>query len=258
MTISFSADHAAYLVDPESEAFWTHLVNVYRFAQVGRAVNGVTHDVNNHLGAVLAYSELVALEDQIDDDGRHMLGEVVNGIKRASRLMSILTGIARKDRGQVSIADPESLLRQLLELYDYNLKLARLRVEDSIAPGLPQLIGHRARLQLALLYLLQNAEEAAMQTEERRIAISAQASKATAGRAAGVRIALWNSGTPIDTHEQAHMFEPFTTTKGEGHLGLGLALARHTFEAHHGTLEYDPDSGFVVWLPLDTGYRLDA
>ena len=46
-------------LDPQSPEFLARLSRVYRYAQLGRCVNGVTHELNNHHGAVLAYAELV-------------------------------------------------------------------------------------------------------------------------------------------------------------------------------------------------------
>ena len=45
--------------DPDSEQCKARLVQLHRYAQVGKCVNGVTHDINNLLGAAMAYAESI-------------------------------------------------------------------------------------------------------------------------------------------------------------------------------------------------------
>ena len=58
------------------------LARLYRYAQVGHCVSSVTHDVNNFLGAVLAYAELVGLEKNQTPEALRMLGEVMSAVRK--------------------------------------------------------------------------------------------------------------------------------------------------------------------------------
>ena len=65
---------AAALPTPEN---YERLSEQFKHAQVGRCVNSVTHDVNNLLGAIMAYSELLSFDPGISEDGKTMAANII-------------------------------------------------------------------------------------------------------------------------------------------------------------------------------------
>jgi signal transduction histidine kinase len=76
------------------------------------------------------------------------------------------------------------------------------------------------------------------------------------GGPATVVVAVEDSGVGIDEADLDHVFHAFYTTKPDG-LGMGLAIARSTVEAHGGHLEArnNPAGGatFSFTLPVIKG-----
>ena len=71
--------------------------------------------------------------------------------------------------------------------------------------------------------------------------------------AAGVRVAVRDSGPGVDETTRADMFRPFFTTKAEGKgTGLGLAVSSGIVENHGGhlTVESTPREGTTFTLTL--------
>ncbi|NIA16623.1 MAG: sensor histidine kinase, partial [Nitrospiraceae bacterium] len=56
--------------------------------------------------------------------------------------------------------------------------------------------------------------------------------------------------------DRERIFEPFYTTKGSDHFGLGLSVARDAARLHKGDLVYNEERGFVMRLPFDNGLPL--
>lgn len=219
------------------------LKTLYRYAQVGRCVSSVTHDVNNLLGAVLAYAELVQLDTNLSEESRRMLGEVMEAARRCSALVNNLTSVARKERNDISLLEPVTLMKHVLDLRRYDLKVGRISLEEHYDERVPSLVAVKARLEQAIIYLLNNAAETVEHAEERRVRVSVRA------RDGRVDIEIWNSGPVAPESERETIFEPFHSTRGEGHLGLGLHLAREIARFHEGDLRYDAARGFVLELP---------
>ena len=219
------------------------LLQLFRYSQIGQCVNSVTHDVNNLLGAIMAYSELISMDESIAADSKRMLGEVVEAVRKASGLMGNLTDIARKPRQDVRIVAPIQLMNRVIDLRRYEISASRIQVETQAPDGLANLTVDLPRLEQALMYVLVNAIEALEDGDTRLIKVTSEED----GDAVMVRI--WDSGAGPDADTQARMFDPFFTTKSGEHLGLGLSLARDTARAHDGDLVYDPDKGFCMTIP---------
>lgn len=233
----------AALRELKSNEVLTALKQLYRYAQVGRCVSSVTHDVNNLLGAVLAYAELVQLDTQLSDESRRMLGEVMEAARRCSSLVNNLTSVARKERLDITLIEPAALVTHILDLRRYDLKVARISLEEEYEKGIPSLVVLKPRLEQAIIYLMSNAVEALENSAERRVRVQLKA------REGWVDIEVWNSGPPVPESDREAIFLPFFSAKGGGHLGLGLHLAQEIVKLHEGNLIYDPSRGFVIELP---------
>ncbi len=217
---------------------------VFGYAQVGRCLNGITHDINNALGAIMAYAELIMNDRRIDAESQRMLGEIIEGAKKCGALIAGCVEIARKGKPAIAEVDPLDIVHRVLQLRRHEMRLARIGLETRFEQPLTVIVADRARIHLALLCLIMNAQEALVEwPEDRLIRISVRPSDN------GIAISIWNSSPPPPPELAARMFEPYVTTKGTEHPGLGLYIAREIAEAHGGDLVYAPDTGFTLRLP---------
>jgi C4-dicarboxylate-specific signal transduction histidine kinase len=217
---------------------------LFRYAQVGRCVNAVTRDINNQLGAAMAYAELAGLDKSLCPETRRMLGEIVEAMSRCANLVAHLTEIARPERDRAGTLDPGEMLQRVLALRNYDLRQRQITVESRIAPDLPTLLADAPRVQMALLHLLLNAAEALETCEAPRM-LRAEVAPDPAG---GVVFSVWNSGPPPPAAVLAALGRPFATTRGGLHFGYGLAAVRAVAALHGGALAYDGGRGFLLRL----------
>ncbi len=241
---TMDGEGGAASVPPGSDEFEERLLQLFRYAQIGRCVNGVTHEINNFLGAVMAYGELVALDENISDESRRMLGHVIEGVRRSTQMLSVFTGIARRDKPAECLADVDNIIDHLVTLHAYGIKQQRVSVERSLAPDLPKIQGDATKLELVLHYLFLNALQNVADAERAVVHIAARP------EGEKVRITVRDSGPPVSEAMQESIFEPFVTTMDGPHLGLGLPTARKLLARHKGSLTYDPAEGFIVTIPV--------
>jgi len=233
------------IVDLSSPEATERILRLFRYAQLGRCVNSVTHDVNNYLGAILAYVELVGMESTLSAESQRMLREVAGAVNKSSALITSMTDIARREKPDVRLIEPKDLIDRVVSLRSFDVKFGRVQLQVDYAPSLGTLSVDLPKLQLALLYLFSNALEALANVEDRRMSIRAQ----TAG--SDIELAVHDSGPGVTPEERDRIFLPFYTTKGTDHLGLGLPSARAILELHRGSLTYDAARGFVMRLPRE-------
>lgn len=233
-----------YTASPLPVALQDRVAGLFRYAEVGRCVSSVTHDINNILGAIMAYAELTRLDDGISEESRRMVNEIVNGVRRAGDLVTALTDLARKERRDLRVVDPARLLERLVNLRRFDIQKARIDFGLEAPPGLPNLSIQFQKLQQGILYILTNALEAVEHCERKRLMARAYLD------GSHVAFAFKDSHPPINGECCERMFEPFYTTKGPEHLGLGLTMARAIARDHGGDLIYEPELGFVLRVAI--------
>lgn len=226
------------------------MAEVFRYSQVGRCANGVAHDLNNYLGAVMAYSELIGLEKNLSDEAKRMLNEVVEGVRKASQLLGIFTGHARKNMTRLSLVNPVRLLEHLLQLQTYTARSMRVSVTLQGDREMASLVGDAPKLEQAFNCLFFNALEAVEGEKNKALHIRAERT------ATDVIVAFRDTAAPLPEELQERMFLPYFTTKPGPHLGLGLPMARAIAALHAGSVTYHAETGFTVRLPIENGLTL--
>jgi two-component system NtrC family sensor kinase len=239
--------------DPDSDQVKARLVQLHRYAQVGKCVNGVTHDINNLLGAAMAYAELASFDERISPDTARMLSQIVDGITKCSQLISSLTSIARRDRLDINLVAPDRLMDDVITLRDYELKMKQIAVEKVYDPEIGAMLLDLPKVKVALIYLLVNAQDAVSEKTDRRVRITIK------GLEDFVEFQFWDSGGGLAPEHVESAFQPLTSHWGDGeHVGLGLFAARQIAELHEGGLTYDPAKGFCFRLKRDNGLSKKA
>ena len=223
---------------------------LFKYAEVGRCVNSVTHDVNNYLGAILAYSELVSMDMGIAPDSRRMLTEIVQAVHKSTKLLSTLTTIARKERPNMVMADMGQLTSRVLDLRSYEMKINQVNGALETEGEMGLLVIDEPRIVRAIIYLIMNGIENCNEHASKRMDVKVRGTKEA------IEITFNDSGPTVPESDQAFIFEPFFTTKGQGHIGLGLTHAREISRLHGGDVTYDAEEGFVMTLPRENGLTL--
>ena len=204
---------------------------------------GVSHDVNNALGAVLPLVQ--QLREEIDQgtlDPAVAAGDLAQferSIQVCRRIFGGMLNIARgtaRNPSEVSLAHvAESVLAILRE----GLERHGLRLTVEIPADLPPLFGVQADVEQLLLNLVSNARDATGAGD--RLAIRASCDGTT------IELVVEDSGCGIPQENLAKIQEPFFTTKTSGH-GLGLAICRSIVAQMRGQfrIESAPGSGTQV------------
>jgi C4-dicarboxylate-specific signal transduction histidine kinase len=144
--------------------------------------------------------------------------------------------------------DLGAVLRESLELVQYELRRAKVAVDLQQEDDLPQVSIDRVQIQQVLVNLFKNASEALESQAEdaRRMHITLR----NAGENLCIEVA--DNGPGLQQLAGGDPFEPFVTSKTEG-MGMGLPISRTIIEAHGGAITAkNNDRGgatFTFWIP---------
>lgn len=208
-------------------------------AHVGQYINSVAHDLNNLVGASMAYAELIDM-DTHDPEVKRMVGEIISAAEKSAALLNAITAIARPIQIDSETASPVKDLFDALELlYIYDCKLSQIEMTFTAndAVGLMSMEQHMA--QRIIMRLIDNAMESVVNAETKRVMTNAEL------QPEHLCITVQDSGDGVSENIAATMFDPRVTSK-EGHVGMGLTIARQLAEQCGARLDYNYDTGFVL------------
>ncbi len=221
-----------------------------RLAAMGETVAVLSHAVKNILQGLQGGAGAIELAIKRGDldlarEGWPILARNLDRIHDLTFNMLAWSRTSHLDLRPGSLA---ALIEDIVALQRPTFKQRRVRLEVTGEP-LPEVPFDTAAMHQALLNLVLNALEAAPPRRGQvRIETSVDRQRQEAV------LAVIDDGPGIPQAQQATVFEPFTSARGQRGTGLGLAVTRRIAAAHGGrlVLHSQPEAGarFEIRLPL--------
>lgn len=218
-----------------------------KLAHMGQLSAGIAHELNNPLGVITMYSNLL-LDDTSDDTTRNDLKLIVEQTERCRKIVGGLLNFARKNQVRLQETDLEQFVNRSIQSI---IRPESVTVELNVNMNDPLVFFDSDQMMQVLTNLEKNAVEAMPDGGKLTISLSEKSDDVT--------IAISDSGTGISKENMEKLFTPFFTTKevGKG-TGLGLPLCYGIVKMHKGKIDVksntDPEKGpmgttFTIRLP---------
>jgi signal transduction histidine kinase len=221
------------------------LLHLERLGTVGKLAAGVAHDLRN---LMVAFRGLEWELDKVPAAPalREILTLGLAGVENMVRTLGTLHEFSRTGALDLNLqpVDPGAAIADAVAIARMDREFRVHRVLTDVPTGLPQLNADRQKLTQVLVNLLRNALQATAPTDPVRVSATA--------RGGEVSIAVEDEGPGVPADVRARLFQPFSSTKGDQGLGLGLYMARLIVVSHHGSIVLaDKPRGarFEVHLP---------
>ena len=212
---------------------------------------GLAHDMNNLLGAIQGWSDLVLMDlDNGRLPTREDLVRVQEATQQAAALSSRLMTLGRQDSESPQVMDLARELPAIQPLLQALLPRNQTLRLDGLTGSIP-FMGTRGMLEQILVNLVSNARDA--MPSGGTISLRARASLPGAA-AAGPVLEIEDTGNGIPKELQGQVFQPFFTTKASGlGTGLGLVSVKSLLEKMGGSIAFASQAGrgtvFQIRLP---------
>lgn len=210
---------------------------------------GVAHEIGNPLNALNIHLQLLARAiDVLPRRQRDDLGELVDVARtEVSRLDAIITQFLQAVRPQkphFASCDIKELLQETLRLIKTEVENRRIGVAVEYPSEIPSVKIDRQQIKQVFFNLIKNALEAMPDGGSLKISLRATD--------AWLEAAFLDSGVGIDPEWMGRLFQPYQTTKTNGH-GLGLMIVQRIIQEHGGQIEVASRPGegscFRILLP---------
>jgi two-component system, NtrC family, sensor kinase len=224
------------------------MIETEKMVAVGQLAGGVAHEINNPLGGILAFAQLMKRDDGRTPHDLETLSLIEESALRCKRIVESLLRISRRHReGDRRRMDLGRCVEDSALLFKARLKGSRARLEVKLAPKIAPVFADAGQLSQVLLNLLHNALQA-LPEESGTITVE------TGETRAGCFFRVSDSGAGMDAQTRARIFEPLFTTKPPGvGTGLGLSIAYRIIEDHGGKIDVESEPGrgstFTVVIP---------
>ncbi len=249
-TIGFFRDlRETIKMHKELERTQVQLLQAEKMSSLGKLAAGVAHQLNNPLGGITLFTQLILEEHELDESITSDLNRILKDAKRCRDTVKELLEFSRQTRHFIQPHDINKALLRTLFLLENQTLFHNIEIKKELSSSLPPVPVDIQQINHIFMNIILNAAQA--MEGEGVLSIKSY----TTHEKDWITIEVADSGPGIPNSILPHIFDPFFTTKDEGEgTGLGLSLVYGIVENHGGriTAKNNPDKGavFTIELPL--------
>jgi PAS domain S-box-containing protein len=217
-----------------------------KLAALGELSAGVAHEINNPLGIILGYTQLMLKEPSgFEED----LKIIEKHVKNCKTVVSDLLSFSRKGSLEKSRVDVTTVIDNVIKFLANHSDFRNVDIQTGPAPHDPLMIyGNDQELSQVMINLIINACHAVGKKGKIEIETKQTENKF-------IFITVKDNGTGIHKKYFSRIFDPFFTTKpvGQG-TGLGLSVGYGIIRRHGGDITVrnrkEKGAAFTITLPF--------
>jgi PAS domain S-box-containing protein len=252
-------------IEADRQKLELRLSRAEKMESLGTLAGGVAHDLNNVLGVLVGYSEL--LKENIPESSplRKFVDNIMlSGMRGAAIIQDLLT-LARRGVPVSQVVNLNRVLSAFFETPEFEkLKAAHPGVTFNIhlEKSLLNITGSPVHLEKTVMNLVANAAESVSGAGQVKIQTENQYLESPirgydeVQKGDYVVLTVSDTGGGIPDKDIGKIFEPFYTKKvmGKSGTGLGLAVVWGTVKDHRGYINVQSEDGkgtvFTLYFPI--------
>jgi signal transduction histidine kinase len=217
-----------------------------RRAAVGEIAAGISHELNNPIGIICGFAEILMNKKNLTDSDMESIEYIHNEAVRCKKLLGDLLDFARKPAPCYIRNNLRDVIGETVNLLKNQEKYKNVSFNAVFPENDVEIEIDAVQIKQVFLNMIINSCEA---MEYRgRLDINLSYTPLSA------EVRIKDEGPGIKEDEREKIFTPFYTTKTRGG-GLGLAICGDIIEKHNGSIEVGGEPGrgaeFVIKIPRD-------
>ncbi|MCD8483184.1 MAG: hybrid sensor histidine kinase/response regulator [Verrucomicrobia bacterium] len=225
------------------------LSDMRRQVAIAHVAEGIAHNLNNLLGVVSGYLELmrqvIDQPNRVEIQRQRMSTAVQRMVKIVQQLMSVADMDSVRKRPYVL----EELVANAVQRFCEEIECKDVVAIENAIPDVV-IDTNEELFEDLLLRVLRNSwesyERLGVHTQERKIALTLGEDPRARDRAVIIQVKDEGCGIPAEIRDT--VFDPFVTTESEVGRGMGLAIVRHSIQSMGGSiaLRDNPKGGTIA------------
>lgn len=247
-------NYAVILTDVTEDKLSTEeLIENEKISSIVMLAAGVAHELGNPLNSLNIHLQLIErLSAELKGEGlkkfRKSLDICTDEVKRLDRIISNFLEAIRPNEPDFRPVNLLTLLEEVLSLLGAELEEKGVQVKVNLAKKLPRVHADPDQIKQVFFNVIKNAADSMVKDPRLKVILRSDEEN--------VYIQFIDSGKGISKEDLSKVFQPYFTTKKEGH-GLGMMIVHRIMRAHGGQVGIDsnPDKGTLVTLQFPKANR---
>jgi PAS domain S-box-containing protein len=215
----------------EAKNLERQLVNTEKLAALGTLAAGVAHEINNPLGVILGFCDLLIRKKEKGSQEFEDLKTIERQGFHCKQIVENLLRFARHGEETSAYTDVNKCLKEITGIVTHTIEINNIELIMDLNRNIPPVRGNSRELQQVFLNLINNAIAVMKAGGVLTIQTAIEQSRKKAS------IQFKDTGIGIKNEDMDHIFEPFFTTKPEGEgTGLGLSVSYGIISKNGGTI----------------------
>lgn len=215
----------------ETEAYQSvlqaQLRHADRLATIGQLAAGVAHELNEPLGSILGFAQLIQKNPDLPEGAASDVERIVKASLRAREVIHKLLVFSRQKTPVKARVNLNRIVEEGLDFLEPRCAAAGIGLSLTLAPDLPEINADASQLHQVIVNLVVNSMQAMPQGGTLTIGTRANPEY--------VSLSVLDTGLGISDEIKEKIFTPFFTTKDvDQGTGLGLAVVHGIVTSHGG------------------------
>lgn len=234
-------------IEEDKQKLQIQLQHVERLAFVGELSAGIAHELNEPLGRVLGFAQLIRKAGSLNEQQSEDLERIIKASLYSREIIKKLMIFSRQMPQQITKVNLNTIVNNILYFIDVRFQSRGIKIIKQLDPSLPEIYADEVQMSQVLVNLITNSVYA--------MPNGGQISVITKKKENMVSLIVKDTGTGMTPDIKNKIFEPFFTTKpvGQG-TGLGLSVVQGIIDSHSGriivTTAVNKGTKFEIQLPL--------
>jgi HD-like signal output (HDOD) protein/signal transduction histidine kinase len=233
-----------------------------RLAATTDLARKVIHEANNPLGIMKNYLKILSSRLEQENPAQKEIQVIEEEIDRVTRILKELSDFSKSRSLALTVLNLNNLLSDIVRIVSQSLpETFNIQFQTDLPSSVPQIRSDRDALKQIFINLIKNAVEALagrgnISIETSFVPVTTDDSRKMGGslESGQVRIIIRDDGPGISPAVEARLFEPYSSTKGDGHSGIGLSVVYNMIKELGGSITSSSTLGqgavFTIMLPV--------
>lgn len=220
-----------------------------RLATLGQLAAGVAHELNEPLGSILGFAQLVKKTPELPEHVQQDITKIEDASLHAREVVKKLMLFGRQMPPQKTRINLNKMVEEGLYFLKSRCKKTGTEIALSLDPELPEITADQSQIYQVLVNLAVNAIQA--MPDGGKLTIR------TISKETAVFLIVEDTGVGMSEEVKEKIFLPFFTTKeiSEG-TGIGLSVVHGIVTSHGGSISVESKVGmgsrFEIQLPVES------